>query len=110
MNSQGFRKQLLLLAKGLHFHTVPFIKNRPHSVAGANFAYLLLNTPTPCPPPSAAPVNRPFPTSTGDGSYSGFKLGQVCDFPNDVGQETFLFLIFTAIHFRLGFPRTPLPF
>lgn len=55
--------------------------------AGAKFTYIRLNMPIPCPPRSAVPVNRPFLTGTGVGSYSGFKLGQACDFPKDVDQE-----------------------
>ncbi len=107
--------------KTLHFHTVAFLQNRLHFLAGANFAYILLDTPTPCPPRSAVPVNRPFLTAgAGAGPVFGFEFGKACDSSNIVRRTVALLmltepaairfsLLLHRVSFSFGSPRTPLP-
>ncbi len=88
-----------------HFHTMAIIQTSPSSLFGANFAYIKLNMPTPCPPRSTVPVNRPFlqPVQV-MGCVFGHKFGKACDFPNDVRRTVaiFAFTLPAAIRFPFG--------
>ena len=68
-----------------HFHTQTVIQLESSSLLGANFAYIRLNMPTPCPPRSAVPVNRPFNSRCRCWAILfGLEFGKTCDPSNDV--------------------------
>ena len=60
MNTQRHMEPFYVFPRGLHFHIVPFVQTRLSILSGVNFAYIKLNIPTPCPPRSVVPVNRPL--------------------------------------------------
>ena len=68
MNTQGHRNPNSAREKDLHFHTMSFFLAGSRFLPGAKFAYVLLNTPTACPPRTAVPVNRPATTRIAGGS------------------------------------------
>jgi len=90
MNAQRYKKARSVFLSAMHFHTLADYQAGCF-VSGAKFTYISLNIPTACPPRTDVPVNLPFLTGTGAGSYSGLEFGQVCDFPNDVWQTVSLF-------------------
>ncbi len=84
MNTQEHRNPNSAREKDLHFHTMSSNPAELYFLAGAKFAYVLLNTPTACPPRTAVPVNRLFFSRCRCWAVFRHKFGQVCDFPNDV--------------------------
>ena len=106
MNTQGHRNPNSAREKDLHFHTMSSNPAELYFLAGAKFAYVLLNTPTACPPRTAVPVNRPFFSRCRCWAVVfGFEFGQVCDFPNDVRPDCILVHIRFAIHNYAHRPR-----
>ncbi len=105
MNTRRHEELIWFFAMALHSHTVTIARTRLFP-AGANFAYISLNIPTPCPPRSAVPVNRPFFSQHRCWAFFGHKFGQVCDFPNDVRKR--VSLLVWSLSLKNGSPRTPL--
>jgi len=89
MNAQKHCGNWPVVATVLRLHTLTAARTG-RFLAAAKFTYIRLNMPTPCPPRSAVPVNRPFNSRRRCWTVLGHEFGKTCDSSDDVRQTVSL--------------------